>query len=70
MESAGSLAELFALSIFGGAALLTVFLGIVLSYHWFRYGMSMTSATVALAIYSSVGGILLSLPLAAVLAIV
>ena len=70
MEGADSVAELFALSIFGGAALLTVFLGIVLSFHWFRYGMSFSSATMALVAYSVASGFLLSSLLVAVLAIV
>lgn len=69
MESPETLSSLVAWSIFVGAAFFTVLAGIVLSYHWFRYSFNKTVSLIALAVYGTVGFVLLSLLFRAVLQI-
>ncbi|HWO07078.1 MAG TPA: hypothetical protein VNM40_00670 [Candidatus Paceibacterota bacterium] len=67
--SLGALLVPVAWAIFLGAIALTVLLGAILAYHWFRYAMNPPAAVTALITYSIVSGFLLSGVLAATIAI-
>ncbi len=46
-------------AIFLGASALTVFLGALLTYHWYRYAMNPGVATLAVCVYAGVSGTLI-----------
>lgn len=56
-------------AMFAGALLLSVLLGVILAYHWFRYAMNPGIAFVATVVYASVSGFLLFGILVAAIAI-
>ena len=56
-------------AIFAGAVLLTLSLGALLAYHWFRYAMNKAVSLTALVIFSGVSFFLLSSLFAATIAI-
>jgi hypothetical protein len=56
-------------AIFAAAAALTVLLGALLTYHWFRYAHNPAAALLSVIIYASVSFLLLSGLLAATIAI-
>ena len=56
-------------AIFIGATLLSVALGALLAYHWFRYAMNPTMSSTALIIYGGIAFLLLSGLLTATIAI-
>lgn len=60
---------LLAWAIFAAASALTVLLGILLSYHWFRYAMNPAIALLGSIIYGGIAFLLLSGLLAATIAI-
>lgn len=60
---------LLAWAIFAGAAALTVVLGALLAYHWFRYAMNPAVSLLSLIAYGGVSFLLLSGLLAATIAI-
>ena len=55
--------------VFAGAMLLSNALGCLLAYHWFRYAMNKAMSITMLVIYSFGGALLLSILLAATIAI-
>lgn len=57
-------------AIFAAAAFLTVLLGALLVYHWFRYAMNPAVSLLSSIIYGSIAFLLLSGLLAATIAIV
>ena len=70
MESPETFTGLIAWSILTGALCFVALTGLVLSYHWFQYAMSRSAAVIALAAYSGVCVLLLTLLLSAVIQIV
>jgi hypothetical protein len=60
---------LIAWAIFAAATALTVLLGALLSYHWFRYAMNPAMALIAVLLYASIAFVLLSLLLASTIAL-
>ena len=56
-------------AIFAGITALTIFLGALLAYHWFRYAMNPAVSLLSVIIYSGVSFLLLSTLLAATIAI-
>ena len=56
-------------AIFLGSCALTVTLGVILAYHWFRYAMNRGTAILACGIYATVSGFLLLGILAATIAL-
>jgi len=60
--------SLLAWAIFLGAAALSVVLGIILSFHWFRYAMNPSVAMIASVVYGGGTLLILSILLGAVLA--
>ena len=56
-------------AIFIGATLLSLTLGTILAYHWFRYAMNPAASFSALVLFSCVSVLLLSTLLAATVAI-
>ena len=61
---------LLAWAIFAAASALTILLGLLLSYHWFRYAMNPAVALLSSLIYAGTAFLLLSGLLAATIAIV
>lgn len=61
---------LIAWAIFAAACALTILLGLLLSYHWFRYAMNAAVALLSSIIYTTIAFLLLSGLLAATIAIV
>lgn len=60
---------LLAWAIFAAATLLTVLLGALLVYHWFRYAMNPAVSLLSSIIYGGIAFVLLSGLLAATIAI-
>jgi hypothetical protein len=60
---------LIAWAIFAAATALTVLLGALLAYHWFRYAMNPVVSLLSLLAYGAVAFVLLSGLLAATVAI-
>jgi len=60
---------LLAWAVFAAATALTLSLGALLTYHWFRYAMYPAVSLLSLIIYASVAFVLLSGLLAATIAI-
>ena len=56
-------------AIFAGAALLSITLGAILAYHWFRYAMNRAMSLTMLIIYGGITFFLLSGLLAATIVI-
>lgn len=61
---------LLAWAIFAAASALTILLGLLLCYHWFRYAMNPAVALLSSLIYAGTAFLLLSGLLAATIAIV
>jgi hypothetical protein len=60
---------LVAWAVFAGATALTITLGALLAYHWFRYAMNPAVSLLSLIIYGATAFVLLSGLLAATIAI-
>ena len=60
--------SLLAWAIFLGAAALSVVLGVILSFHWFRYAMNPSIAMISTVVYGAGTLLLLSILLGAVIA--
>lgn len=67
--SLGALLVPVAWAVFAGATLLTILLGAILSYHWFRFAMNAPVSFTAVIVFATVSGFLLSGVLAAAIAI-
>lgn len=64
-----SLLPIFAWIAFCLLTLLAVLLGLLLTYHWFRYAMNNAAALTSLVIYSTITFLLVSGLLAATIAV-
>jgi hypothetical protein len=60
---------LLAWAIFAAATALTVLLGLLLAYHWFRYAMNPAVSLLSSAVYAGIACVLLSALLASTIAI-
>lgn len=60
---------LLAWAVFAASTALTILLGLLLAYHWFRYAMNPAMSLLSLAIYSATALVLLSGLLAATIAV-
>lgn len=60
---------LLAWAIFAAASALTILIGLLLTYHWFRYAMNPAVALLSSIIYAGVAFVLLSGLLAATIAV-
>ena len=60
---------LLAWAIFAAATALTLALGALLAYHWFRYAMNGAAAMLSVIVYAGISFVLLSGLLAATLSI-
>lgn len=60
---------MLAWAVFIGASLLSILLGAILSYHWFKYAMNPPVASLAFFVFAIGTGFLLSGLLAAAVAI-
>lgn len=47
-------------ALVAGASILTVLLGGILAYHWFRYAMNPATALIAVFVYGGISFLLLS----------
>ena len=59
MESAGSFVTLLTWGALLASVAISVAIGVILAFHWFRYAMNTMGASMALAIYAVVTAILL-----------
>jgi hypothetical protein len=65
----GTLLPMLAWAVFIGATVLSILLGAILSYHWFKYAMNPPIASVAFLVFAIGTGFLLSGVLAATIAV-
>lgn len=60
MESAAAIVPLFVGVLAAASIVLTVLLGIILAFHWFRYAMNPAATMVALVLYLGISATLIS----------